>query len=73
MTQAADGVAATRRTSPPRRCDFWQATLPDELAADNLWYRFIVTDGTDTDYYADNTAALDGGLGATSDDAVDNS
>ena len=39
----------------------------------NLWYRFIVTDGTDTDYYADNTAALDGGLGAVSDDAVDNS
>ena len=32
---------------------------------DNLWYRFIVTDGTDTDYYGDDTAALDGGLGAT--------
>ena len=42
-------------------------------APDNLWYRFIVTDGTDTDYYADNTAALDGGLGAASDDPVDNS
>ena len=41
--------------------------------ADNLWYRFIVTDGTDTDYYGDNTAALDGGLGATTDDAVDHS
>jgi glycosidase len=38
-----------------------------------LWYRFIVTDGSDTDYYADNTPALDGGLGATSDDSVDNS
>ena len=25
-------------------------------APDNLWYRFIVTDGTDTDYYADDTA-----------------
>ena len=25
---------------------------------------FIVSDGTDTDYYADDTAALDGGLGA---------
>ena len=40
---------------------------------DNLWYRFIVTDGTDTDYYADNTAALDGGLGAPTDEAVDTS
>jgi hypothetical protein len=40
---------------------------------DNLWYRFIVTDGTDTDYYADDTAALDGGLGSASDDAVDRS
>ena len=39
-------------------------------SADNLWYRFIVTDGTDTDYYADDTAALDGGLGATTDDAA---
>ena len=33
-------------------------------APNNLWYRFIVTDGSDTDYYADNTAALDGGLGS---------
>ena len=37
-------------------------TIADQ--PDNLWYRFIVTDGTDTDYYADDTAALDGGLGA---------
>ena len=42
-------------------------------AADNLWYRFVVTDGTDTDYYADDTPALDGGLGAATDDQVDNS
>jgi glycosidase/fibronectin type 3 domain-containing protein len=38
-----------------------------------LWYRFIVTDGFDTDYYADNTRALDGGFGATSEDPVDDS
>jgi len=53
-------------------CDFWQASL-DESSPNNLWYRFIVTDGSDTDYYADNTSALDGGLGSTTDDAVDNS
>ena len=53
-------------------CDFWAVTLPN-AGPDNLWYRFIVTDGTDTDYYADNTAALDGGLGAPTDEAVDTS
>ena len=57
----------------PFDCDYWQVTVPAPLAAqpDNLWYRFVVTDGTDTDYYGDNTAALDGGLGTTTDDAVD--
>jgi glycosidase len=57
----------------PFECDYWEATVPPSLAAqpDNLWYRFVVTDGTDTDYYGDDTAALDGGLGATTEDAVD--
>ena len=58
----------------PRRtaaCDFWQATSRQRTTRDNLWYRFIVTDGTDTDYYGDDTAALDGGLGTPTDDAVD--
>lgn len=45
-------------------CDFWQATIPTP-AADVHWYRFIVKDGTSTAYYADDTAALDGGSGAT--------
>ncbi|MEK7787202.1 MAG: alpha-amylase, partial [Chloroflexota bacterium] len=53
-------------------CDFWSATL-NNATPNNLWYRFVVTDGADTDYYADNTAALDGGPGATSDDVVDQS
>ena len=53
-------------------CDYWSATLPN-AGADNLWYRFIVTDGSDTDYYDDNTAALDGGLGAATEDAEDHS
>jgi glycosidase len=55
-----------------RTCDFWEVVLPN-VAPNNLWYRFIVRDGTDTDFYADNTPALDGGLGAMSDDAVDQS
>jgi glycosidase len=53
-------------------CDFWKVTLNSPVP-ENLWYRFIVSDGTDTDYYADNTPALDGGLGSTSDDPVDQS
>ena len=53
-------------------CDFWEVTLPN-ANPNNLWYRFIVTDGTDTDYYADNTSALDGGAGAMANDPVDNS
>ena len=48
-------------------------TLPADHGPDNLWYRFIVTDGTDTDYYADNTTALDGGLGAATDEPIDTS
>ncbi|NJD59136.1 MAG: alpha-amylase [Anaerolineae bacterium] len=56
----------------PFTCDFWAITLPNQFA-NNFWYRFIISDGTDTDYYADNTPALDGGLGAMSEDAVDNS
>ena len=61
------------RASRRRRCDFWQVDAARTRTPDNLWYRFIVTDGTDTDYYADDTAALDGGLGAPTDDPVDNS
>jgi glycosidase len=53
-------------------CDFWAATL-DDAAPDNLWYRFIVSDGDDTAYYADDTPALDGGLGAATAEPVDDS
>lgn len=56
----------------PFTCDFWSVTLPD-TAPNNFWYRFIVTDGTDTDYYGDNTPALDGGVGAITEEVVDQS
>jgi glycosidase/fibronectin type 3 domain-containing protein len=72
MTPAATDVSCYQPGSEQSTCDFWAATLPN-AAPNNLWYRFIVTDGSDTDYYADDTAALDGGLGKTTDDAVDNS
>jgi glycosidase len=72
MSLAAGDVSCYQAALASERCDFWQAELPN-AAANNLWYRFIVTDGTDTDYYADNTAALDGGVGSASDDAIDRS
>jgi len=58
------GVTAT--------CDFWQATLGN-AQPDNLWYRFIVSDGTATAYYADDTPALDGGVGSAAAELIDNS
>jgi glycosidase len=75
MTMAAADVSCYEPGLESETCDFWSVTLPDDIVADPdvLWYRFIVTDGTDTDYYADNTAALDGGLGAPSDAAIDRS
>ena len=73
MALAATGVDCYQPDLAGKSCDFWQATLPADFGADNLWYRFVVTDGTDTDYYADDTAALDGGLGAATDEQVDRS
>jgi len=72
MTLAASDVSCYQEGLENDRCDFWAVTLPN-TAPDNLWYRFTVTDGTKTVYYADNTAALDGGLGSPSDDLIDNS
>ncbi|MBX0327401.1 alpha-amylase [Oscillochloris sp. ZM17-4] len=72
MAPAATDVSCYQAGMEAQRCDFWAATL-SEASPNNLWYRFIVSDGTDTDFYGDNTAALDGGLGAATDDAVDNS
>jgi len=72
MTLAASDVSCYQASLENDTCDFWAVTLPN-AAPDNYWYRFIVTDGTKTAYYADNTPALDGGLGAPSDNVVDNS
>ncbi len=72
MTLAATNVSCYQDGLESESCDFWQATLPN-AEADNLWYRFIVSDGTRTAYYADNTPALDGGLGSPSDNPIDQS
>ena len=72
MSLAAADVSCYEPGLGEDTCDFWAVTLPN-AAPDNFWYRFIVTDGSKTVYYADNTPALDGGLGSPSDDPVDNS
>jgi glycosidase/chitodextrinase len=73
MELAAAGIGCYEDGLEDERCDFWQSTLPGDWGEDNLWYRFIVTDGTDTDYYADDTPALDGGVGSATDNPVDQS
>lgn len=73
MKLAATDVSCYQADLADQSCDFWQATIPSTHAADNLWYRFIVTDGTATAYYADDTPALDGGIGAATASPVDNS
>jgi glycosidase len=72
MTPAATDISCYESGLEQFTCDFWQAVI-NEAEPNNLWYRFIVTDGSDTDYYADNTGALDGGLGGTTEEVVDNS
>lgn len=72
MKVAAADVPCFQDGIGNKTCDFWETTVSSD-ATNNYWYRFIVTDGTKTVYYADNTAALDGGLGAPSDNVVDNS
>ena len=69
---AAADVGCYQAGFEAHSCDFWELVLPN-ASANNLWYRFVVTDGSDTDFYADDTAALDGGLGAVTDEAVDRS
>lgn len=72
MEIVASDVSCYQEELEGRTCDYWEAKLKSETP-NNYWYRFIVTDGSDTAYYADNTAALDGGEGAATDDVVDNS
>ncbi len=72
MTLAASDVSCYEVGLEKSSCDYWAYTLPN-ASPSNLWYRFIISDGTNIAYYADNTAALDGGLGSPSANVVDNS
>ncbi|MBN1640470.1 MAG: alpha-amylase [Anaerolineae bacterium] len=57
---------------PPYGYDYWETTLPTSANPTTLWYRFIVRDGVDEDYYEDDDL-FDGGWGVTYDDSPDRS
>src|SRR5512135_1868691 len=52
MTLAAGGVSCYQAGLENDTCDYWAYTLPNDVP-DNYWYRFVITDGTKTVYYAD--------------------
>ncbi|MDY7041317.1 MAG: alpha-amylase family glycosyl hydrolase [Chloroflexota bacterium] len=54
----------------PYGYDYWQATISAQDEPTILWYRFIVRDGTDEDFYEDDDL-FDGGWGTTYDDSPD--
>jgi hypothetical protein len=56
----------------PYGYDWWQATLPAQDDLTILYYRFIVRDGSDEDFYEDDDL-FDGGWGMAYDDSPDNS
>lgn len=52
-------------------CDFWETKVtPSQIST--LYYRFIISDGTSTAYYADDTFK-DGGWGTATNNVIDNS
>jgi hypothetical protein len=55
---------------PPYGYDYWQATIPAQDEPTILWYRFIVRDGSDEDFYEDDDR-FDGGWGTPYDDSPD--
>jgi glycosidase len=72
MKVVASDVSCYQDDLSKKTCDYWETTLHSDVP-NNYWYRFIVTDGSKTAYYADDTPALDGGLGKATDNIVDNS
>jgi glycosidase/fibronectin type 3 domain-containing protein len=56
----------------PIAYEFWEVTLPASNAATVYWYRFIVYDGSDTNYYEDDGGRT-GGWGQVYDSSPDNS
>jgi glycosidase len=71
MTIAASNVSCYDPSQPDQTCDYWQTTVTPSQPT-TLYYRFIITDGTATAYYADTSQKL-GGWGTATPNPVDNS
>lgn len=50
--------------------EYWEATMPASAVPTIYWYRFIIADGSDTDYYEDD-ARRRGGAGEVLEDTLD--
>ncbi|HZY40494.1 MAG TPA: glycoside hydrolase family 13 protein, partial [Anaerolineae bacterium] len=71
MTRVAQGISCYTAALAAYACDYWQYTItPTQLT--NLYYRFIVTDGSAIAYYADDNFK-DGGWGEATLAMADNS
>lgn len=69
MTLTGDGISCYDPALADESCDFYETTVtPTEKTT--LYYRFIVTDGTATAYYADDTMR-DGGWGVATPNLID--
>jgi glycosidase len=64
---SAGGFIDMTKTSSTTEYDFWEGTLSSPTQPTDLYYSFFLTDGTDTDYYNDNSI-LDGGVGRVTSD-----
>ncbi len=69
MEPAAGGVACYDPALEERLCDFWQTSITPAQPT-ILYYRFIVSDGTDVNHYEDDDQR-DGGWGETVDTTSD--
>jgi glycosidase len=71
MQLAATGVSCYDAALSADTCDYWETTVtPTTLTT--IYYRFIITDGTSTAYYADDNFK-DGGWGVPGATMIDNS
>ncbi len=61
---------AATTDDPPYGYDYWQALIPAQEQPTVLYYRFIVRDGSDEDYYEDDDL-FDGSWGQAYEDSPD--
>ncbi|HNT24080.1 MAG TPA: alpha-amylase family glycosyl hydrolase, partial [Anaerolineales bacterium] len=68
----ADTTYDLALASSDTQYDWWEVTLPASPDSTIYWYRFIAIDGSDTDYYEDDSGRT-GGWGQAFDESPDNS